>query len=310
MKKLSPLFLGFDIGGSSVKWGYGNCQQGVLRFESLSITSKDLDCLKSVFLNIFTEVDNSLGLDQIAGIGIGTPGTIERSSGMIRGTNPNLSFWTDISPSVLIPTGVNIPLVYDNDANLMCLGESTLWEGITHMVGITVGSGIGCGYVHEGRPFGGAHGFAMELGHVTVVPHGVICNCGRGGCLEAYSSVDGIKRRAAALKDYPEAGSWDLRDLLKHARTDKRLSDFIHEGETMLARALSDLTVLIDPQLIVLGGGGMDGKLYDINSINALMQEALPIVNRGRTRLELAKAGNRAGVLGAVSLAESELSRG
>lgn len=310
MKKNSPLFLGFDIGGSSVKWGYGNCQQGVLRFESLSITRKDLSCLKSVFAAILSEVDNSIGLQSVQGIGIGTPGTIERPGGMIRGTNPNLTFWTDISPTVLIPSETGIPVVFDNDANLMCLGESTLWDGITHMVGITVGSGIGCGYVHEGRPFRGAHGFAMELGHVTVVPDGELCNCQRSGCLEAYASVDGIKRRAAGLDEYPEATTWDLRDLLKHAQSDQRLQTFIQEGEAMLARALTDLTVLIDPQLIVLGGGGMDGKLYDIQRINAVMQSALPHVNKGRTRIDLARAGNQAGVLGAIHLAETELSQG
>ncbi len=308
MNDRTPLYLGFDIGGSSVKWGYGNCQQGVLRFESTAITSKDLPCLMSVFSQILFRVDSDIGLSSIRGIGIGTPGTIDRLSGKIHGTNPNLPFWTDLCPAMLIPSETAIPVVYDNDANLMALGEATLREGIGDLIGITVGSGIGSGFAWGGRLFHGAHGYGMEFGHVTVVRDGEVCNCGRPGCLEAYASVDGIKRRASRLKEYPEAGSWDLRDLLKLAQQDERLRELIQEGEHYLALALTDLTVLLDPQLIVLGGGGIDGKLYSPQKIEDLIRARLPRVNQPFIRVETAKAGNQAGVLGAIAYAASELS--
>jgi len=308
MDKNASLFLGFDIGGSSVKWGYGNCQQGVLHHESLAITHRELSCLKSVFSRIIQNVDNSIGLKSIRAIGIGSPGTIDLQSGKIHGTNPNLPFWTDIKPSILIPSNSKIPVFCDNDANLMCLGEVSLWEGISDMVGITVGSGIGCGYVRGGKVFRGAHGYAMELGHVTIVPDGELCSCQRRGCLEAYASVDGIKRRAATLGEYPNAMGWNLLDLLRHAGADARLQDMISEGERLLARALTDLTILLDPQLIALGGGGMEGRLYSVDNISALILAQLPIVNRPFLQVHCAKAGNKAGVLGAIALAETELS--
>jgi len=190
----------------------------------------------------------------------------------------------------------------------MCLGEVSLWEGISDMVGITVGSGIGCGYVRGGKVFRGAHGYAMELGHVTIVPDGELCSCQRRGCLEAYASVDGIKRRAATLGEYPNAMGWNLLDLLRHAGADARLQDMISEGERLLARALTDLTILLDPQLIALGGGGMEGRLYSVDNISALILAQLPIVNRPFLQVHCAKAGNKAGVLGAIALAETELS--
>jgi len=148
----------------------------------------------------------------------------------------------------------------------------------------------------------------MELGHVTIVPDGELCSCQRRGCLEAYASVDGIKRRAATLGEYPNAMGWNLLDLLRHAGADARLQDMISEGERLLARALTDLTILLDPQLIALGGGGMEGRLYSVDNISALILAQLPIVNRPFLQVHCAKAGNKAGVLGAIALAETELS--
>lgn len=303
----SMLYLGFDIGASSVKWGYGNLEQGLLCHHSFAISTKSLSFLSSLFARAIDITKEQIGLKRIAGIGIGTPGTIEKSSGKIRGINPNLPFWSDISPQVLIPKTLDIPVFYDNDANLMCLGESTLWEAVEDIVGITVGSGIGCGYVSRGDVFHGAHGYAMELGHVNVVPEGEMCGCGRKGCLEAYSAVDAIKRRAKLYAGYSSALEWDLNALLCHAREDSRLQNMIDEGEYWLAQALANLSVVLDPQLILLGGGGMDGGMYNAQRINMMVQNMLPLANRNHTIIKQAKAGNRAGVLGAIKLAESKL---
>lgn len=307
MKKTDNIYLGFDIGASSVKWGYGNCKLGLQRFESLAITIKELDFLKKIFAEVLQTVNEDIGLKTISGIGIGTPGTIELSSGKIRGINPNLPFWSDISPAELIPADTKIPVFYDNDANLMCLGESTLFKDGSHVLGITVGSGIGCGYVYDNLVFHGAHGFAMELGHTIVVPAGELCNCGRKGCLEAYASVDGIKRRAHQFSHYPDAKNWDLKKLLTCAQNDSRLIRLIQEGESLLVQALVNISALLDPQYIVLGGGGMDGGLYDAERINARVQKELPLANQGKTLVSKAQAGNKAGVLGALVLAERML---
>lgn len=308
MSSVQPLYLGFDIGASSVKWGYGNCKQGLLSFASVAILQRDLAGLTAIFHSVIDQMDKSVGLRDIHGIGIGTPGTIDLASGKIQGVNPNLPFWSDLSPAILIPTDINKPVFYDNDANLMCLGESTLWEAADHILGITVGSGIGSGFVSGKMVYRGAHGYALELGHITMVEGGMMCNCGRAGCLEAYSSVDGIKRRALSLGRYPDATGWNLQDILNNAQNDSDLQGFITEGERLLAMALQHATIILDPQLIILGGGGMDGGLYDAQIIDQLLQSALPRVNKGQTKVKKAKAGNRAGVLGALTLAERNLS--
>lgn len=301
------LYIGFDIGASSVKWGYGSCQQGLLCFESVIISDKTLVGLQNLFGDIINEVDSKIGLNSIKGIGIGTPGTIERRSGKLLGVNPNLQFWTDLSPAILIDEKLNLPVVYDNDANLMCLGEASLLEPGLDVVGITIGSGIGSGYVRGGKVFHGSHGFGMELGHITVVSDGEPCNCGRRGCLEAYASIEGIKSRAKRQLKYSDALAWNLQAIQDNAKADLRLQGFIREGERHLAQSLANLCVVLDPDVILLGGGGSEGGLYRLESVRSIFSESLPVVNRAHTLIRSASLGNKAGVLGAIVLAEREI---
>ncbi|MGI6197584.1 MAG: ROK family protein [Candidatus Cloacimonadaceae bacterium] len=301
------LYIGFDIGASSVKWGYGNCQRGLLCFESVIISDKTLSGLQNLFADIINKVDSKIGLTGIKGIGIGTPGTIERKSGKLLGVNPNLQFWTEISPAILIDEKLKLPVVYDNDANLMCLGEASLLEPDLDVVGITIGSGIGSGYVRGGKVFHGSHGFGMELGHITVVADGEPCNCGRKGCLEAYASIEGIKSRAKRQLKYSDALAWNLHDILHNAKDDQRLQGFIQEGERLLAKSLANLCVVLDPDVILLGGGGTEGGLYSLERMENIFSESLPGINRSNTSIRCASLGNKAGVLGAIVLAEREI---
>ena len=301
------LYLGFDIGASSVKWGYGNCQQGLLCFESVIISDRSLSGLQNIFTKIINKVDSKIGVNNIKGIGIGTPGTIERESGKLLGVNPNLQFWTGLSPAILVDPKLNLPISYDNDANVMCLGEASLLAEDLDVVGITIGSGIGSGYVRKGSVFHGGHGFAMELGHITVVAGGELCNCGRKGCLEAYASIEGIKSRAMRHLHYDDALAWNLQDILSRARDDQHLQGYIREGERLLGKSLANLCLILDPDVILLGGGGTEGGLYSTQRIDAILSESLPGINRARTSLRSATLGNQAGVLGAIVLAERKI---
>ncbi len=301
------LYLGFDIGASSVKWGYGSCQQGLLCFESVTISDKTLAGLQNLFTQIINVVDSKIGVNNVKGIGIGTPGTIERKTGKLLGVNPNLQFWTGLSPAILVDPGLNIPVSYDNDANLMCLGEASLLADDLDVVGITIGSGIGSGYVRSKEVFHGSHGFAMELGHITVVEEGEPCNCGRKGCLEAYASIEGIKSRAKRHLNYDHALAWNLQGILLHAQADQRLQSYIQEGERLLGKSLANLCIVLDPDVILLGGGGAEGGLYCPQRIDAILSENLPGINRSKTSLRSAALGNKAGVLGAIVLAERKI---
>ncbi|PKN73473.1 MAG: hypothetical protein CVU50_01785 [Candidatus Cloacimonetes bacterium HGW-Cloacimonetes-3] len=295
-------FLGMDIGGSSIKfgWCYPN---GLHYFASMAITIKTLEHFKQVVTRILEATDREIGLSNLRAIGIGSPGTIDRSTGKITGVNPNLPFWTDHCPAELIPAELNIPVFYDNDANLMAMAEAQHYKS-NNALGITIGSGIGGGLVLNSAIYHGAHGYAGELGHMCMVEEGILCNCGRKGCLEAYASVDGIRRRLAAMDT--SFASYELSELLK--LHDSRIMRYISEGSAMLVTAIVNLVTMLDLDCVIIGGGAMDANMYDITAIEKDIILCLPLANKGKVRIVKAFHGNEAGVFGALQLAQQGIS--
>lgn len=297
--------LGLDIGGSSIKYGWGDCQNGLQSFGKLELRQKNLPHLRETVRQILAICLGEIGENGLSAVGIGTPGTIDLRSGRIVGVNPNLPFWVDLDPRELIPTQLNLPVFCDNDANLMCLAEAWLRGGRGSVAGITVGSGIGCGLVVDGKVWHGAHGFALELGHITSIPGGEPCSCGRKGCLEAYASVEGLRHQLLALPGASDfiTGDSSLPALLAFSQARPEAAGIILAGREVLARGISDLIVILDPDTVVIGGGAMDGGLYPWEHLVDRVRCFLPPLNAERTSLEQAREGNRAGVLGAVILA-------
>lgn len=165
---------------------------------------------------------------------MGMPGAIDKITGLVTTNNPNLPFWVNHHPSELLPENCNIPFAFDNDANLMALAESHTQKK-DYVAGVTIGSGIGCGTIIEGRIYHGAYGFAGELGHICVVDKGLRCNCGKNGCLEAYASGEGLRRSALKNPCYAEM---DLPAILAIKETDTLVGDYIKQGPTYVNRLL------------------------------------------------------------------------
>ncbi len=295
-------YLGLDIGGSSIKFGW-RFPKGLRYFASMPITTKDMEHVKQVVARILEAADREIGLSNLSAIGIGSPGTIDLNTGKLTGVNPNLPFWTDHSPVELIPPDLNIPVFFDNDANLMALAEARHYNS-SHALGVTIGSGIGGGLVLNGALYHGAHGFAGEFGHVCMVEDGISCNCGRPGCLEAYASVDGIRRRLAALDTI--LATYELAELLK--LQDSRVMQCIYEGGSMLVTAIVNIVTMLDLDCVIIGGGAMDANMYDITVMEKDIIRHLPVANAGKVRILKAFHGNQAGVIGALQLAEQGLS--
>lgn len=290
-------YLGIDIGASSFKYGVGDSKHGLQCFDTIWFQEKSLSAFREVTAQIIKSVQDQ----EICGIGIGSPGTLRMPEGKIVGLNPNLPFFTGLSPQELLPQGLDLPVCVDNDANLMALAEANL-QNCSVAVGITVGSGIGCGIVIDGKVYHGAHGFAAEAGHCIMVCEGEKCNCGQNGCLEAYSSVDSIRRRLQ--KRGLPYHALSLPRLIALRATEKELDAVICEGENILIRAVANLITLLDPQMVILGGGAMELGLYDIQRINKLASQYLPEAHRQETVCTLAGYGNRAGVMGAIIMCE------
>jgi len=294
------LFLGIDIGGSGFKYGIGDSKQGLQHFGIKRISEKSMVTFRRIMAEILEE---SQGWD-IFGVGIGSPGTLSQPDGRIVGKNPNLPFFRDVLPADLVPEELKLPVFVENDANLMSLAESAIRE-CKLCVGVTVGSGIGCGIISEGRVYHGAHGYAAELGHTIVHPGGELCSCGQKGCVEAYSSVDGIRRRLQGMNS-PYAGM-ALPNLIALRNRIPDIDEVLLQGEDALIRALANLCALLDPDVIILGGGAMDLNIYDAMRIEEGVRQLLPEAHASRIKCCIATFGNRAGVMGGIILCERKL---
>src|SRR2546427_6059998 len=133
---------------------------------------------------------------EIAGVGIGSPGPLNTKTGIVLLT-PNLG-WTNFPLRDRLARALDLPATLDNDANCAIFGE--WWRGaargVDHVVGLTIGTGIGGGIILGGKIYHGASDIAGELGHMTIDWNGRRCKCGNYGCLEAYASGPAIAARA------------------------------------------------------------------------------------------------------------------
>lgn len=292
-------YLGIDIGGTTIKYAIGNpgekpADSGLLPTPKSSL----LD-----FLAAMRALISSLIRDYpIRGIGIATPGTIDRRSGKLRGVNPNLPWWTDVSPLLIVPDEYRNIAFCDNDANLMTLAEAPGTQAF--VLGVTIGTGIGSGFVTNSAVYHGSRGFALELGHIAVAADGIECNCGLKDCLEAYSSVTAVLKAAAQLNAHYR--DKDLSEIILAAKHDPDLAAIISRAKHYLCKGLATACMLLDPDLIILGGGGMDSGLYDIAEISEELRSATALVNH-HTQIRKATLGNQAGVMGAIYLAAQNL---
>ncbi|MDD2331884.1 MAG: ROK family protein [Candidatus Cloacimonetes bacterium] len=306
-------FVGIDIGGSSIKYGTGTAARGIEHFSSLALDAKELkkpgalNYFRDRFARIFADLSALIPLEKIAAIGIGTPGMIDQAEKKIRGVNPNLRFWTDLNPAIVIPHKISQPLFFDNDANLMALAEASFYPPGLHILGLTLGSGIGSGFIIDHQVYHGARGFAMELGHLCVVSNGKLCNCGKRGCLEAYASLNGIQNRMTELGiDHQNPG---LASILSLGASDQRIKRLIFRGLKYLSIALANSVILLNPDLIILGGGGAELGIYPPEKLLEGIRKLLPTPHTEHLKIGNARLGNKAGVFGAILLAESELGK-
>ena len=263
-----PYAFGIDIGGTTVKCGFFK-SDGTL-MDKWEIPTRTENNGEAILPDIADSIkrklaDQGASLDDVEGVGVGVPGPV-LGDGTVNGCiNLNWGVINIKQKFMNLLDGVKVEV--GNDANVAALGEQWHGGGEGHMnvVMITLGTGVGGGIIINGRIYSGAHGAAGELGHIMMVEDETeTCGCGKKGCIEQYASARGIARKArkvlAAEKD-------KVSTLHKvHAVTSKHVFDEAKEGDKlalslvdwtgqMLGKALSQITVVVDPEVIVIGGG-------------------------------------------------------
>lgn len=312
--------VGVDMGGTKILAAIiGSNGQIVSRFKAMTRADKGAgEVINRIAECIFESIKKAnLDQTQIRAIGIGAPGVIDSKTGVVIYA-PNLR-WTNVALKTALENQIKIPVTVDNDVNLGTLGEQALGagRGVDSLIGIFVGTGIGGGIILNGQLFYGANGTAGEIGHVILKPNGPKCSCGNRGCLEALASRTAISRyvqkaitRQGKKSILPELNGGNLDRVRSRAlakavdRGDKLTAKAIQRAQYYLGVGVATVVGLVNPQVVVLGGGLIEAMEEDfVNGVYDVAAElALPNAMNG-VKVVSAKLGDDAGVIGAAVLA-------
>lgn len=267
--------LGLDIGGTNMVVGMvpmdGGEPRGLRKLSTLPEAGGKEVILRAVAAakDAMKEVCRAEGGDtgQVAGIGIGAPGPLNRETGILLEA-PNLG-WKDFPLRSLVSEGLGLRAEVDNDANCATYGEWWLGagQGSTILVGLTLGTGIGGGFVVNGEIHHGASDAAGEFGHITIDSTGRKCKCGNYGCLEAYASGPNIAARAVeGIEAGIESALVDLVDGKLEEITaatvyegvilgDAYAHEVMKETAKLLGVGVANLINALNPDAVVIAGG-------------------------------------------------------
>ena len=290
--------IGIDIGGTNIKYGIADAGGNIL-YESLRSTGGALvqDSLKAVITELMqTAASMELSL---AGIGIGVPAIMDGE--IVTGCGENLPAIEGLALGSLLQQYAQLPVVMENDAGLMGLAELRFGaaKGLTDVVFLTVGTGIGGALVLNGGLYRGYRNRGAELGHIRVASPGRPCGCGASGCLEAHASVK------ALVRDYQDAGGETASDgrhiFSRFLAGEDAATMAMNRHFEYLGSGIASLINIFSPQKVVIGGGVTEaGDDY----IRPIRQQALRIAMKetsAHTLIERALLGNKAGFLGAAA---------
>lgn len=255
------------------------------------------------------------GLGQVGAVGIACGGPLDAPSGLLQ-SPPHLPGWDDIPIGPLATAEFGVPFALENDATAAAVAEHRYGagRGLDSLVYLTVSTGVGGGVVLDGRLHRGAAGNGGELGHITVRRGGRACSCGRRGCIEAYASGSSIAARAAEALADPEPGQAPSSLAGLPAVTAADVSAAAAAGDPLAVRvwdetvdllgsAVSDLVNVLEPELVVLGGGVTRSGAMLLDPVRAIVaREAMPPAARAAT-VRLAALGDVVCVVGAGAIA-------
>lgn len=318
--------VGVDLGGTSIIVGVVPSSGGtVLGMRSLP-TEADrgakavVDRITGMIRDAMKDArrEASVPEDAFLGVGIGSPGPLDRATGTVLNT-PNLG-WRNFPLRDLISNEIGLEAALDNDANAAALGEYWLGAGrdVRHLLAVTLGTGIGGGVVMDGRIYHGASDVAGEIGHMTIDSTGRRCNCGNYGCLEAYASgpaiaaraVEGLESDAASV--LPEMVDGDLSRITAATVYDAIVAgdlyakDVMRETAKLLGTGVANLINILNPELVVISGGVTRAGEHLFEPLRAEVRKRAFREAADACRIVSSELGDMAGVVGAAATFKME----
>ena len=305
--------IGIDLGGTNIAVGVVDENYQLLAQHSVPTLAQR--SAEEVIRDMGDAVETVLAKAGITvadceSIGIGSPGTCDSEKGIVARAY-NLG-WFDVPICAMLRERFGIPVRLSNDANCAALAETVAGAaiGCKNMVLITLGTGVGGGIIIDGRVVYGAHGAGGEIGHMVLNKEETVpCGCGKYGCAEQYCSATGIVRTAkrhlnrsaypSVLRDIENLTCKDIFDA--GAKGDVVATEILERVYSNLAEFLSDVCCVVDPEVIVVGGGVSKAGQPLLSGIQRHMHKYLFHAIRG-VQFALATLGNDAGAYGAFKL--------
>lgn len=309
---MSSYCFGIDIGGTTVKCGLFQTNGELC--EKWEIITRTEDNGKAILPDIAEAIlkkleERQISKEEVTGVGVGVPGPVIREREVAVAVNLHWGY-TMLADELEALLG-GIPVKVGNDANVAALGE--MWkgggEGTSNLIMATLGTGVGGGIIIDGKIVTGSHGAGGEIGHACVEPEEAeSCNCGNHGCLEQMASATGIVRLANTIL----ADSKEDTVLKNQKISAKSVFDAYKDGDAVAARivdkfagylgnALAIFSCVVDPEVIVIGGGVSKAGQPLIDAVAKYFRRDAFITCKD-TPIVLAKLDNDAGIYGAAKL--------
>ncbi|MFH1892277.1 MAG: ROK family protein [Candidatus Zixiibacteriota bacterium] len=320
---MDQAFAGIDLGGTNIKYGLCAEDGSILAFSTAparagegpeKLLRRIRDCAREL-LSIASEKRLV-----VRHIGLGTPGTVDISTGEISGMAPNIPGWKGCRPGQYLESELGLPIHVENDANAMVLAEYLFGAavGTSSVIAATVGTGIGGGIIIDSKLVRGATGAAAEFGHASIVLDGQLCACGKLGCLEAYAASGNLIRIAESMTrdareksilaaELRQIGNLTIETIFEalNESADPIAEAAVRKSADYLAAGLASIVTILNPEMVVIGGGIADagGSKYIEIVRSGLLDRAIEPCARN-LRVERAALGNKAGFIGAALLGE------
>jgi glucokinase len=249
------LVIGVDVGGTTIKAALFD-SDGLEYFRSDWPTPRQLgtDAVITTIIDVIAELRAQVPeAAQVRAVGLVVPGLVDAEQG-IAVYAANLG-WRQLPLRQIVAEAVGLPVILDHDVRAAGLAELELGagRGLQEIIFVALGTGVAAAVITRGQVAAGATGRAGELGHLPVFPEGEWCACGQRGCTETYASAAALSRRYAAASGISDVRAEDV--ISRAAAGDPIAEKIFNDAVTALGRALVNYVLLMDPELILIGGG-------------------------------------------------------
>lgn len=314
-------YAGIDIGGTNIKFGLVDRKGRVLYKEQRpTLAEKGADPLMHLVTNIAERLLYHAAEEEyeIRWLGIGTPGAVEMKSGKVIGESPNIKGWHGMLVGDMLHDRLNLPVHVDNDVNNVALAEHRFGAGIGYnsVVCVALGTGVGGGLIIDGKLWRGGNHSAGEIGHIIIDEDGPPCRCGNRGCLEAFCSSAAIVERTRgklqggltpAFESVLDGDieNLNIRKLFAAAKKGDEIAlEVVNETAGYLGIGLAGVVNLLNPDIVIIGGGVADGGGGFVDAVSAEIRKRAFGSAVEKLRVAKATLGNNAGFIGAGLLGE------